>query len=497
MTAQTPWTEEAPSAETTPAEIDRIVAAAAEAAEHLARTTPAERARWLNAAADALEKVSEELVALAARETHLPEQPRLRSEMVRTVFQLRLFGQVLTDGEFLHAAVDHADPEWPMGPRPDIRRMTVPIGPVLVFTASNFPLTLSVAGHDTAAALAAGCPVVVKAHPGHPELSARTFEVLTGALTEAGAPEGTAGIVYGVESGVTALRHPGVAAAAFTGSESGGRALFDIANARPRPIPFYGELGSVNPVLVTEAAVAARGAEIATGYVGSYALGAGQFCTKPGLLLLPRGHGLDERLRAAVTAVGPQQLLNDRIAQGYRAGLPRLAEHPAVTVLYAPEAAESNQAFAPTLLRVSADDFARAAESLDVECFGPVSLIVEYDGPHQLREVLGTLEPGLTATLHAEESDADQVRGLLPALIRLAGRLIWNGWPTGITLSWAQQHGGPYPATTAPQFTSMGTAAVDRFLRPVAWQGFPDALLPEPLRDANPWNLPRRVDGKR
>ncbi|MGF6884098.1 NADP-dependent aldehyde dehydrogenase [Nocardia sp. GAS34] len=483
------------TAETSPADIDRIVSAAVHAADRLAATTPVERARLLETAADALEKASDELVTLAAKETHLPEQPRLRGEMVRTVFQLRLFAQVLTDGEFLRAAVDHADAKWPMGPRPDIRRMTVPIGPVLVFTASNFPLTLSVAGHDTAAALAAGCPVVIKAHPGHPELSERTFEILARALTEAGAPEGTVGIVYGLESGVTALRHPGIAAAAFTGSEAGGRALFDIANARPRPIPFYGELGSVNPVVVTAAAVAARGMEIATGYAGSFTLGAGQFCTKPGLLLLPAGHGLEDELRAAVAAIPAQHMLNDRIAHGYRAGLERLTEHPAVAVLSAPDpdAAE----FGPTLLRVSGADFLHHSESLDAECFGPVSLIVEYEGPEQLRAILRELEPGLTVTLQAQESDAELVESLLPALTALAGRLIWNGWPTGITLSWAQQHGGPYPATTTPQFTSMGTAAIDRFLRPVAWQGFPEALLPAPLRDANPWGIPQRVDGKR
>ncbi|WP_308166423.1 aldehyde dehydrogenase (NADP(+)) [Nocardia albiluteola] len=514
------------TAETSPADIDRIVSAAVHAADRLAATTPVERARLLEAAADALEKASDELVTLAAKETHLPEQPRLRGEMVRTVFQLRLFGQVLTDGEFLRAAVDHADAKWPMGPRPDIRRMTVPIGPVLVFTASNFPLTLSVAGHDTAAALAAGCPVVIKAHPGHPELSERTFEILARALTEAGAPEGTVGIIYGLESGVTALRHPGIAAAAFTGSEAGGRALFDIANARPRPIPFYGELGSVNPVVVTAAAVAARGVEIATGYAGSFTLGAGQFCTKPGLLLLPAGHGLEDELRAAVAAIPAQHMLNERIAHGYRAGLERLTEHPAVAVLsdptgstdtpsralsasadsagstdtpsqVPPAPAPDTAEFGPTLLRVNGADFLHHSESLDAECFGPVSLIVEYEGPEQLRAILRELEPGLTITLQAEESDAELVESLLPGLTALAGRLIWNGWPTGITLSWAQQHGGPYPATTTPQFTSMGTAAIDRFLRPVAWQGFPEALLPAPLRDANPWDVPQRVDGKR
>ncbi|MEG8181128.1 aldehyde dehydrogenase (NADP(+)) [Nocardia terpenica] len=482
-------------AETTHADIDRIVAAAVRVGATLAESTPRDRVRWLNAAADAVEEAGTELVALAAVETHLPAQPRLRSELVRTVFQLRLFGRVLSDGEFLRATVDHADPAWPMGPRPDIRRMVVPIGPVLVFAASNFPLTLSVAGHDTAAALAAGCPVVVKAHPGHPELSVRTRDILVRALTEAGAPEGIVDIVHGVDAGVTALRHPDIAAASFTGSAAGGRALFDIANARPRPIPFYGELGSVNPVVVTAGAVRARGAEIAAGYVGSFSLGAGQFCTKPGLLLLPAGHGLGETLRAAVESVPPQEMLNERIAGGYRAGVSRLREQPALTVLSAP--APDDPEFRPTLFTVRAADFVRAPEILGAECFGPESIIVEYRDGEELRAVLGVLEPGLTATLHAEESEADEVRALLPTLTRLAGRLVWNGWPTGITLSWAQQHGGPYPATTAPTFTSMGTAAVERFLRPVAWQGFPDAFLPPALREDNPWRLPRRVDGDR
>ncbi|MFJ4650985.1 aldehyde dehydrogenase (NADP(+)) [Nocardia sp. NPDC088792] len=482
-------------AETPRTEIDRIIAAAAAAAEPAAATTPAERARWLHAAADALEQAGDELIPLAARETHLPEEPRLRPELVRTVFQLRLFARVLTDGEFLDATVDHADPAWPMGPRPDIRRTMIPMGPVLVFPAGNFPFALGVAGHDIAAALAAGCPVVAKAHPGHPELSARTRDVLVEALTVAGAPIGMLDIVSGVEAGVTALRHPDIAAATFTGSEAGGRALFDIAAARPRPIPFYGEFGSVNPVYVTAGAVRARGTEIATGFVGSFTLGAGQFCTKPGLLLLPVGHGLDETLRAAVESVPGQAMLDDRIAAAYRAGNERLREHSAVTVLSIPS--PRDDPFRPTLLRVSAPDFVKAAEALGGECFGPTSIIIEYADDAELRAVLGALEPGLTVSVHAETDEADLVRPLLPALTRLAGRLIWNGWPTGITLSWAQQHGGPYPATTAPAFTSMGPAAIARFLRPVAWQGFPDTLLPPELRASNPWGLARRIDGVR
>lgn len=472
-------------------ELDRILAAAAQAAPELAESTPAQRAEWLAAVADALAAAGSELVPLAARETHLPEAPRLKGELARTTFQLRLFGEVLRDGAFLGATVDHADPDWPMGPRPDIRRTVVPIGPTLVFAASNFPFAFSVAGGDTASALAAGCPVVLKAHPGHPELSAKTGRIVREALLAAGAPDGVFDVIFGVEPGVTALKDPRIAAASFTGSVPGGRALFDIAVSRPTPIPFYGELGSVNPVVVTPGAVRERGEEVAKGYVGSFTLGAGQFCTKPGLLFLPEGHGLDATLAEAAGAVAAQTLLTDRIGEGYQSGVARLKEQAGVTVLAA------GDPLAPTLLSVKAADFLKADEVLRNECFGPSSIVVTYSGQDELLGVLGELEPGLTATLQAEESEAEDVRPLLPALTRLVGRLLWNDWPTGVTVSWAQQHGGPYPATTAPTTTSVGTAAIERFLRPVAWQGFPDALLPPPLQEANPWQLPRRVDGKR
>ncbi|MGW4770646.1 aldehyde dehydrogenase (NADP(+)) [Nocardia sp. NPDC004278] len=478
--------------DTTPDELQPIIAAAAQAAGRLADTTPTERAAWLTRIADALDTAADELVPLAAAETHLPETPRLRGELTRTTFQLRLFAEVLADGEFLAATVDHADPSWPMGPRPDIRRSLVPIGPTLVFAASNFPFAFSVAGGDTASALAAGCPVVLKAHPGHPRLSERTGEIVRGALSAAGAPAGAFAVIHGVEAGITALRHPDIAAASFTGSLAGGRALFDIASSRPRPIPFYGELGSVNPVVVMPGAVRARGPRIVEGFVGSFTLGAGQFCTKPGVLLLPSGHGLTETLAAAVAAVPGQRLLNEHIADGFRSRVTTLRESPSVTAISA-----HDDLLAPTLLNVSATDFLAAGAVLQAECFGPAALVVEYTNPIELEQVLRQLEPGLTATIVAEDTEVDDVRQLLPALTGLAGRLLWNDWPTGVTVSWAQQHGGPYPATTAPTTTSVGTAAIARFLRPIAWQGFPDELLPPALREANPWRLPRRVDGKR
>ncbi|WP_410596358.1 aldehyde dehydrogenase (NADP(+)) [Amycolatopsis sp. lyj-23] len=474
------------------ATLEKILAGAAEAARPAAEATPAERAGWLTAVADALDAAAGELVPLAHAETHLPETPRLAGELKRTTFQLRLFAEVLADGEYLGATVDHADPDWPMGPRPDIRRVKTAIGPVLVFAASNFPFAFSVAGGDTASALAAGCPVVLKAHPGHPELSAQTGSIVREALIKAGAPAALFNVIFGQDEGVTALKDPRIAAASFTGSIPGGRALFDIANARPRPIPFYGELGSVNPVVVTEAAIAARGEAVAKGYAGSFSLGAGQFCTKPGLLFLPSDHGLTDALRAALAGAPAQPMLNDRIASGYTSRLSELRKVAGVEVV-----SSADSPFAPTLLATTGKQFLEGGDTVREECFGPASLIVTYTDQAELLRLLEAIEPGLTATIHGEESDADWLRPVLPALARIAGRLLWNDWPTGVTVSWAQQHGGPYPATTAPTTTSVGTAAIERFLRPIAWQGFPDALLPEPLQEANPWRLPRRTDGAR
>ncbi|MFC4944465.1 aldehyde dehydrogenase (NADP(+)) [Pseudonocardia sp. GCM10023141] len=483
------------STDTTATALEVALAAAAAAAAPAAASTPEVRAGWLVAVADALDAAAAELVPLAASETHLPAAPRLKGELARTTFQLRLFGEVLRDGAFLGATVDHADPGWPMGARPDIRRVLVPIGPTLVFAASNFPFAFSVAGGDTASALAAGNPVLLKAHPGHEELSTRTGAIVREALAAAGAPAGLFDVIHGVEAGVAALKDPRIAAGAFTGSVAGGRALFDIAVSRPVPIPFYGELGSVNPVVVTPGAVAARGEAVAKAYAGSFSLGAGQFCTKPGLLFLPEGHGLQEHLRAAVSGIAAQPMLNERIADGFTRRLGELGGAPGVETLVAGHL--DGPVFTPSLLATTAKAFAQSDAAVRDECFGPASLVVTYTDQAELLDVLDGLEPGLTATVQGEEDEAELVRGLLPALTRIAGRLLWNDWPTGVTVSWAQQHGGPYPATTAPTTTSVGTAAIERFLRPVAWQGFPDALLPEPLQEANPWELPRRVDGVR
>ena len=480
-------------APTTAAELESLLAAAHTAAAPLAALHPAERATLLDSVADALDAAADQLIPVAERETHLPEA-RLRGELKRTTFQLRLFGEVLRDGAYLDARVDHADADWPMGaPRPDLRRMLVPLGPVVVFAASNFPFAFSVAGGDTASALAAGSPVLLKAHSGHPGLSRMTGEVVTTALSAAGAPEGAFALITGTAAGSAALRDARVKAGAFTGSIPGGRALFDIASSRPEPIPFFGELGSNNPAFVTEAAAEQRCAEIAEGFLGSFTLGAGQFCTKPGMLFVPAGSGLVEALRTA-TLPPSAPLLNERIQSGYAAVLAGLQDRRRIDVLaQGPTPLASPPG--PTILLTTAADVLAEPQTLQTECFGPAAVVVTYDDESQLPELAETFEGQLTATIQGMESC--NVADLVEVLARKAGRVVWNQWPTGVSVTYAQQHGGPYPATTAVGSTSVGTAAIERFLRPVAYQGFPQHLLPDALREENPLGLPRLIDGRR
>jgi NADP-dependent aldehyde dehydrogenase len=473
--------------------VDGIVSAAAAAAAPLRALDPGARARLLEGVADALDAEAAALVAVAREETHLPE-PRLYGEVARTSGQLRMFAAALREGSFVEAIIDTALPSA-VPPRPDLRRMLIPIGPTLVFAASNFPFAFSVAGSDTASALAAGCPVVVKAHPGHPRLSALVGHLLEERLVALGAPTGTLAVVHGIDAGVQALQDPRIKAAAFTGSTHGGRALADLAAARPEPIPFYGELGSTNPVFVTRAAVATRGEEIARDFVASYTLGVGQFCTKPGLLILPAGHGLEPALTAAVRNVAAARMLDERLHEGYASGLNRLLEAPGVRIA---QAARPDDGFrtAPTLLATTLAAVRDDPGTLLTECFGPVSLIVDYDDEDELVPFALGLEGQLTATIHAEEDDARRLAPLTEALADRAGRVVWNGWPTGVAVSWSMHHGGPYPATTAPLHTAVGATAVRRFLRPVCFQDTPQALLPAQLRDDNPSGWTRRIDGE-
>ena len=479
--------------ETSFLEVSDVVERAVAAAARWRTLDPATRAEMLRAVAGRLDGADDELVALAITETHLTET-RLRGELVRTTFQLRFLAAVIEEGDYLQACIDTPDEIWPPGARPDLRRFLRPLGPVAVFAASNFPFAFSVAGGDSASALAAGCPVVLKAHPGHRRLSARCGEIVCQALHDAGAPDGTFAVVEGDRAGRALITHPDISAVAFTGSAKVGRMLFDIAVGRLRPIPFYGELGSVNPVFVTMRAAAARLDEILSGYVASFTLGAGQFCTQPGILLLPAGVLDRDRIRTMVGAQPSAELLNDRIDGAYQEALAALRHHPTVEVI-AEGSRQPDGARTPTLLLTTVEGLVSDAEHLLAECFGPVSLMTEYSEETQLIEVAEMLEGQLTATVHGELDDV-VVPGLLDTLAEKAGRIIWNGWPTAVAVTWAMQHGGPYPAPTSPLHTSVGAAAIGRFLRPVTYQGVPDHLLPAPLREGNPLGLPRRVDGQ-
>ncbi|GAA3738787.1 NADP-dependent aldehyde dehydrogenase [Spinactinospora alkalitolerans] len=481
--------------DTSAQELENTLAAAQGAAREFSALRPRERAAAVRAAADALDAAADELVPVAREESHLPE-PRLRGELARTTFQLRLFAELVEDGGYLRASLDTADPEWPPGARPDLRRMMIPLGPVVVFGASNFPFAFSVAGGDTAAALAAGCPVIVKAHPGHPELSTRTARIVAGALAEAGAPKGVFSLIHGEEAGRLAVQDPRVKAGAFTGSLAGGRALGDLAASRPEPIPFYAEMESLNPVFVTERAAAERGDEVAEGYAGSYTMGAGQFCTKPGLLFVPEGSGIEEAVAERVRGLASAQLLNDRVMGGYDSGLERLSGHDAVRTVVPGGTGEAGER-SPALLATTVDEVLRHGEELMAECFGPASLLVTYTDEAQLVAAARALRGQLTATVQGTPAEAGEgaVRELLDELRDRAGRVLWNSWPTGVAVTHAMHHGGPYPATSVPLHTSVGTAAIERFMRPVTYQAMPDELLPEALRDANPLGVPRSVNG--
>lgn len=471
---------------TTTSSLDAILDRATAAKAVLAAQSPTQRYGQLVAVADALDDSADNLIPVAMAESHLLEA-RLRGELRRTTMQLRLLAEEAKSGELLDVRIDDPDPDFGSGPRPDLRRMRHPLGVTLNFAASNFPFAFSVAGGDTAAALAAGCPVVVKAHEGHPELSEQTATVVEQALAGTDAPPGTFALISGRETGVAALRDDRVDAATFTGSVPGGLALAEIAAGRDRPIPFYGELGSINPVLVTRAAIAARGAEIASGFVDSFTLGNGQFCTKPGVLFLPEGHGLDVALSEAVAAKSTGRLLTPAIAQGFR---DRVADSAAT--LGGRELAHSDTEIdtpTPGLVAIDFPTFRENQQQALTEVFGPYSVIVEYPDTTELSEIVRDLDGSLTLTLHAEPDD--DAAALLADMSDRAGRVLVNDWPTGVSVSPAQHHGGPYPSTTNSLHTAVGTAAVERFLRPVSYQNLPQDWLPVALRDDNPWDVPQ------
>lgn len=439
-----------------PAEIEAVLAASAQPAATCADVSPATRGGWLEALADAVTAAADELVALADTETGLGDT-RLGGEVQRCAAQLRFYAAVGREGSWLGVTIDHATSSTP-----DLRRVQLPLGPVLVFGASNFPFAFGALGNDTGAALAAGCPVIVKGNPAHPLTHARLVEIAVGALAEAGAPTGILGSVTGFEAGRELVLAEAIHAVAFTGSQAGGMALWSLAQSRRRVVPVYAEMGTVNPVVVTRAAAAADAGALASGCAESFTLGMGQFCTKPGILFVPAGSGLGEdvatALLAAVADPGPGTAVSAVV----------LGAHP---------------------------DLLYPGSPVLAECFGPALVVVEYAGTAELGRILATLEGALVGSVMTAGAADEDAAGVVAALSGMVGRVAVDAWPTGVATTWAQQHGGPWPTTTVPHATSVGAAALGRFTRPVAFQNAPSAVLPPAVIDANPWMVTRRVDG--
>ncbi len=461
------------------------------------RAVPAEtRARFLDDCAARIEALGEPLIARAMAETGLP-RARLEGERTRTANQLRLFAALVRSGDALDVRIEPALPER-QPPRTELCFWRIGVGPVAVFGASNFPLAFSVAGGDTASALAAGCPVVVKAHPAHPGTSELVGRAIQDAVAAAGLPAGVFALLFdaGHDVGRALVQHPAIRAVGFTGSRAGGLALMKLAAARAEPIPVYAEMSSVNPILLLPGALAERAAPLAREFAASATLGCGQFCTNPGLVLGLAGAGFDTFATEAARAFGDTPagvMLSAGILHAYEHGIQRLQRHPRVETL-ARGAAAPGRAQA-VLLRVRASDLLADA-SLGDEVFGPSSLLVECADADELRAVLRAIEGQLTITLHLTADDTALARALLPLIERKAGRVLANAFPTGVEVCDAMVHGGPFPATSDGRSTSVGTAAIERFLRPVCYQNLPEALLPEELRAANPLRVRRRVGNR-
>ncbi|MBA1274732.1 aldehyde dehydrogenase (NADP(+)) [Stutzerimonas azotifigens] len=472
-------------------------AEAAAAAYPVYRALPAElRAAFLDAIADELDALGEDFVALVCRETALPTG-RIQGERGRTSGQMRLFAKVLRRGDFLGARIDRAQPERRPLPRPDLRQCRMGLGPVAVFGASNFPLAFSTAGGDTAAALAAGCPVVFKAHSGHMVTAECVADAIIRAAEKTGMPKGVFNMIYGAGVGEWLVKHPAIQAVGFTGSLRGGRALCDMAAARAQPIPVFAEMSSINPVLLMPEALKQRGDLIANELTASVVLGCGQFCTNPGLVIGMRSPELTrflEKLAGFMADQPAQAMLNAGTLDSYRKGLAHLRGQPGITHLVGQEQ-QGNQA-QPQLFKADARLLIEGEELLQEEIFGPATVVVEVADRAELIRALQGLRGQLTATLIAETVDLADSADLVALLEQKVGRLLLNGYPTGVEVCDAMVHGGPYPATSDPRGTSVGTLAIDRFLRPVCYQNFPDELLPDALKNANPLGIHRLVDGE-
>jgi NADP-dependent aldehyde dehydrogenase len=486
--------------EASPAEVDAAARAAAAAANDPALADRGRRAAAMRGAAARLRGRADDLVGLVGAETGLPEA-RVRGELARTCGQLDAFAALVARGEYVEAILDAPDPDAQPAPRPDIRRMLVPIGPVAVFGASNFPLAFSTAGGDTASALAAGCPVVVKGHPSHPGTGTLVAEELAAAVADAGLPAGAFAHVLGAANaiGEALVDHPAIRAVAFTGSLRGGRALMDRAAARPAPIPVYAEMGSLNPVVLTSGAVAERGDAIAAALTRSVCDFGGQLCTKPGLVLVPdddAGAAFTTTLVDALAAREPEVLLNAGIAAGLRAGLDALDGAPGVERLTSDATGADGAGFRarPAAYRAPAAALGDVA-AVGEEHFGPAVVVLTYSSLDDAADALERAGGQLAVTVHAQPAEHEALAPLVAAAARVAGRVVFDGVPTGVAVTYGMQHGGPYPASSSAGTTSVGMTALRRFLRPVAFQDAPQTLLPDALRDGNPLGIPRRQDG--
>lgn len=466
----------------TPALVDQACQAAEAAFDAYSHTTRQQRAVFLRAIADEIEARADDITETGSAETGLPA-PRLVGERGRTVAQLRYFADHIETGDYLDRRHDKALPDRQPAPRPDLRLMQLPIGPIAVFGASNFPLAFSVAGGDTAAALAAGCPVVVKGHSAHPGTGELVAEAVLAATRKCDMPAGVFSLVQGGnrDVGQALVQHPLIKAVGFTGSLVGGSALFDLCAARPEPIPFFGELGSVNPMFLLPAALEARGTDIAQGWIASLAMGAGQFCTNPGIAVVVRG-AFDDRFTAAAVAavrpIGAQTMLTDGIAAAYRKGRDHIAGVNGVQHLA--QGTCGPRSVTPDLFSVSGEEWL-CNPALREEVFGPLGLIVQAADPDEMLAIARGLQGQLTCTLHLDDADTQFARSLIRVLEHKAGRLLANGFPTGVEVCDAMVHGGPYPASTNFGATSVGSMSIRRFLRPVSYQNMPETVLPADL----------------
>jgi NADP-dependent aldehyde dehydrogenase len=480
-------------------QINAAAEAAAQAFDAYRSSSPEQRAAFLERIGDEIVALGDVLLERANAESGLP-LARLTGERGRTVGQLKQFAALIREGSWVEARMDLAQPERQPLPKPDIRRMLIPIGPVAVFAASNFPLAFSVAGGDTASALAAGCPVVVKAHPAHPGTSEMVARAIATAAEATGMPAGVFSLVHSVshEVGTALVKHPAIKAVGFTGSLRGGRALFDAAAARPEPIPVFAEMGSINPVFILPGALAERGEAIATGLKDSVTLGVGQFCTCPGLAVGLKDAAFtnfSDKLNELFAEAPTATMLYPAIAQAYSAGVRKLAHLEGVATTQTKQTAEMSKTHAaPTVFTTDAATF-NAHHELSEEVFGPSTVVVSCGSREELESIARNLEGHLTATIHGTAADLAEHKTLVDILATKAGRLIFNGYPTGVEVCPAMQHGGPYPATTDARTTSVGTAAIARFARPVAYQSFPQEALPVELRNQNARKLWRLVDG--